>query len=195
MVSQDQDELVEWVGRCVLPCEAYVRGWLRRASVSPVEIDDIIQEAYSRISEVRLFRRIANPRAYFLEVARNILYEQLRRSRIVRIDTVAELESLNVVDDRPSQEQATITREDIARLKRLIDGLPDRCRKMFVMRKIEGLSQKQIAQALGVTENTVETQVGRGFKLILSAWAGDTRENSERHDVEHDRTTLRRKSD
>lgn len=186
-MSEDHGELIEWVGRCVLPCEGYVRAWLRRALVKPTEIDDIVQEAYSRIATLSNFRHISNPRAYFLEVARNILFEQLRRSRIVRIDTVAEMDSLSITDDRPDQERAAIAKDELARLKRLIDELPERCRRMFVLRKIEGLSQKKIAERLGVSENTVETQVGRGLKLILGAWEARERDLSGKRKREDER--------
>lgn len=173
-MSQDRDALCDWVGRCVLPWEAYVRAWLRRASVPAGDIDDIVQEAYSRIARLDKFQHIANPKAYFLEVARNILFEQLRRSRIIRIDTVAEMDLPIIPDDSPDQERVAIGRDEIARLKGLIDELPDRCREIFVLRKIEGLSQKQIAERLGISENTVETQVGRGLRLILLAWTNQT---------------------
>jgi RNA polymerase sigma factor (sigma-70 family) len=195
LVSQDHDALIEWVGRCVLPWEAFVRAWLRKASVEPAEIDDIVQEAYGRIASLESFGHIANARAYFLEVARNVLFEKLRRSRIIRIDTVAEIDALCIPDDRPDQERTTIAKDELVRLMRLIDELPERCRKMFVLRKIEGLSQKQIAQRLGVTENTVETQVGRGLKLILNAWTRNTHEVISRRDVDRERKNRRRKRD
>lgn len=178
MVARDRDGFVEWVGRCILPCEPLIRAWLRRASVPRDEIDDIVQEAYSRIARLEEFQHIVNPRAYFLEVTRNVLFEQLRRSQIVRIDTIAEFDMPQIADDRPDQERIAIGRDEITRLRRLINALPDRCREMFVLRKIEGLSQKQIARRLGVSENTVETQVGRGLRLILGAWTDETSEQN-----------------
>jgi len=195
LVSQNHDELVEWIGRCVLPYEGYARAWLRRASVKPNEIDDIVQEGYSRIASIESFRHITNPRAYFVEIVRNILFEQVRRSRIVRIDTVAELDALKITDDGPDQERTMIAKDELVRLKRLIDELPERCKRIFVLRKIDGMSQKQIAERLGITENTVETQVGRGLRLILNAWAEDTHVIRGRRDANHRQKTLKNKRD
>lgn len=178
-MSQDHDALIEWVARCVLPWESYVRACLRRASVQPGEIDDIVQEAYSRIARLEQFQHISNPKAYLLEVARNVLLEQLRRSRIIRIETVTEVDMPIIHDDSPDQERIAIGKEELRRLQGLIEKLPDRCRKMFVLRKIHGLSQKQIAEQMGVTENTVETQVGRGLRLVLRACADQTSEMDE----------------
>jgi RNA polymerase sigma factor (sigma-70 family) len=193
LVSQRHDELIDWIGRCVLPCEPAVRAWLRRASVNADEIDDIVQEAYSRIASIEDFRHIASPRPYFLKVARNILFEQLRRARLIRIDTVAEVESLNIIDSGPSPEQASVARDELRRLKGLIDRLPKRCRTVFVLRKIEDLPQKQIAERLGVSENTVETQVARGMRLILDAWAYGMDGITDKRVVEHGRKTQRHK--
>lgn len=178
-MSRNEDAFVEWVGRCVLPWEGYVRAGLRRGYIPGFEIDDIVQEAYSRIARLEDFRHIANPKAYFLEVARNVLLEQLRRSQVIRIETISEVD-LRISDDAPDQERVAIGRAEIERLKHLISRLPERCREMFVLRKIEGLSQKQIAERLGVSENTVETQVGRGLRLILADWSEETSERDER---------------
>lgn len=191
-VQQNRDALVEWVGRQILPWEGYVRAWLRRASVHPSDIDDIVQEAYSRLIRLENFQHITNPKSYFLEVARNVLFEQLRRSRIIRIETIAEMDLPIIPDDSPNQERVAIGKGEIAKLKQLIDDLPDRCRRMFVLRKIDGLSQKQIAEELGVTENTVETQVGRGLRLILGAWANQT-SDADARTPKRQRRSARRK--
>lgn len=177
----------------MLPWESYVRACLRRASIQTGEIDDIVQEAYSRIARLEHFQHISNPRAYFLEVSRNVLFEQLRRSRIIRIEAIAEVDMPIIHDDSPDQERIAIGKEDIRKLQRLIEKLPDRCRKMFVLRKIHGLSQKQIAEQMGVTENTVETQVGRGLRLILRAWAEQTSEIDEAKPKQQRKTVQRQR--
>jgi RNA polymerase sigma factor (sigma-70 family) len=177
-VTQSEEAIADWLARCVLPREAVVRAWLRRAELESHEIDDIIQEAYARIAALGAFSQISNPEGYFLRVARNILFDQLRRSRVVRIDTFAELEFLNVRDEGPDPEDRMSAKQELQKLKNLLDDLPDRCRQMFIMRKVEGLSQKEIGKRLGVTENTVETQVQRGLHLVLKAWATGTPQRS-----------------
>lgn len=164
-------KVVAWVGREILPHEADVRAWLRRSQVSASDAEDIVQDAYCRLVGMADVSHISNPRAYFFTVARSIVIDRVRRARVVRIETVTEIDSLNVVWDNPSPERITAARRELERVRKLIAKLPTRCRRIFELRKIEGLSQREIAQRLGVTETIVENDVGRGLKLILKALA------------------------
>lgn len=187
----ERSDIVLWVGRYILPLEGEVRRWLRKAAVAPADVDDVIQEAYCRIAGLDAVSHIKEPRAYFFQVVRNILLEQVRRARIVRIDAVAEMDALNISDDRPSPEQEVGAHRELKRLQQLIDGLPERCRQVFVMRKIEGVPQKEIARRLKITEHTVEAHTGRGLQLILKAWSEGTPERNPRQEHERERTRKR----
>lgn len=155
----------------MLPHEGDVRAWLRRLSVNADQIDDVVQEAYCRIAALDSIAHIASGRAYLFRTARNVLLEQMRRARIVRIETVNELERLETADGQPSPEQAASDRRDLARVRALIEALPDRCRQVFELRRLQGLSQRETAARLGVSENVVEAQTARGLKLVLKALA------------------------
>lgn len=159
--------VIAWIAREVLPHEGDVRKWIRRFGAQGVDEDDVIQEVYSRLATLAGGGEVRSARAYFFTAARNIILEQLRRERIVRIDNVAEMDRLGVVDEEPSPERVFSGREELARVQRLIGALPERCRLIFTMRKVQGLSQKEIAYRMGVTENVVEKQVVKGLRLIL----------------------------
>jgi len=170
-MSDSRARIVAWVGREILPHEADLRAWLRRSLVSDGEVEDVVQEAYCRLLSLQNTGHIASPRAYFFTAARAVVIDHLRRSRVVRIETATEIESLNVVLDEPSPERVTAGRRELERVRRLIAALPDRCRRVFEMRKIEGLPQREIARQLGVTETIVENDVVKGQRLILKALA------------------------
>lgn len=170
-MHEGEEQLIAWLGREILPHEADVRLWLGRSQLQWSEVEDVIQEAYCRLSALKNTAHITNPRAYFFTVARNVVMDHLRRARVVRMETVAEIDSLNVPWDSPTPETIAGARQELARVSELIAHLPDRCRRIFVMRKIEGLSQREIAAALGVTETIVENDVVRGLRLILKAIA------------------------
>lgn len=168
-------KIVAWVGREILPHEADVRAWLRRSLVSDGEVEDIIQDAYCRLLALQNTSHIASPRAYFFTAARAVVIDHVRRSRVVRMETITEIDALNVVLDEPSPERVAAGRRELDRVRRLIAALPDRCRRVFELRKIDGLPQREIARQLGVTETIVENDVVKGQRLILKALAqGET---------------------
>lgn len=155
-----------WFAAHILPHEADVRGWLR-ASLRVDNEDDVIQEAYAAMFAHGGFDDVINGRAWFFAVARNIVLKQMRRDRIVRIEAVAEIDALGIVDYEPSAERAVSGRQELARVQRLIEALPERCRLIFTMRKIDGLPQREIAARLRVSENIVEKEAAKGLRLVL----------------------------
>lgn len=159
-----------WVGQEILPHESDVRAWLRR-TLDPADLEDVIQETYCQIAGLDDVGHIRSGRAYFFTAARSIVLMRLRRARIVSIESVTEIDRLNIVGDEPSPEQVTAGRRELDRVRRLIEGLPDRCRRVFELRKIDGLSQREVAQRLGVAEHIIENDVVKGLKLILQAIA------------------------
>lgn len=170
-MTDQRSKMAAWIGSHVLPHEGDVRAWLRKTIRSHSDINDLVQEAYCRIASVGDLGRIAEPRAYFFRVVRNLALEQFRRARVVRIESVAEIEALNIVDEAPSPERIAAGHEELERVRQLIEGLPERCRRVVEMRKIKGLPQREIAQRLGITENTVEHEARKGLMLILEALA------------------------
>ena len=166
----DVRETAVWFAANVLPHEADVRGWLR-ASLRIDNPDDVIQEAYARMYAHGGFDQIASGRAWFFSIARNIVLKQMRRDRVVRIEAVAEIDALGIVDYEPSAERAVSGRQELARVQRLIEALPERCRLVFLMRKVDGLPQREIAARLRISENIVEKEAARGLRLILQGLA------------------------
>lgn len=171
----------------VLPHEPEVRAWLRRVLGVSGEIQDVIQEAYCRIWSAAEQREIANPRGYLFQVVRNVVIDEQRRARVVRIDARAELEELQIPSDDPSPEQALSARRELWRVKALIEALPPRTRTILEMRKVEGLSQREIARRLNLSENVVENEAARGLKLIQVELAREEREVSKHQRPTHGR--------
>jgi RNA polymerase sigma-70 factor (ECF subfamily) len=148
-----------------MPHEGKVRAWLARARVTQEDIDDLIQESYSNLVGLDRTDHIDRPDAYFFSIARNLLLRKLRRSSVVPIATIAEIESFD--DGQPSPERNVAGRRDYARVLGLIAELPEQCRRAVEMRKVEGRSQRDIAQALGISESMVEWHVHSGIQSIL----------------------------
>ncbi|MEZ5938215.1 MAG: RNA polymerase sigma factor [Hyphomonadaceae bacterium] len=188
------DSVIAWLSANVLPHEADVRAWLRRSGLSVLDPDDLIQEAYARIAASPGCTQVQNGRAYFFATVRNLALEHFRRARIVRVDAMAEIERLRIEDDAPSTERVAFGRIELARVSKLIEELPNRCRQVFVLRKVHALPQKEVARRLGISENTVEKQMVKGLRLLLDRLArGEAGGNSPDLAGTHERQKVRRR--
>lgn len=168
-MSEGRARIVAWLGREILPHEAAVRVWLRRSFAAAGDVDDILQETYCRLAALSNIDHISEPRGYFFQAARSVALEQIRRARVVRIETVSEIEALDLALEDPSAERIVSGRRELERVRGLIAALPDRCRRIFELRKIEGVPQREIARRLGVSEHVVENESVRGLRAILAA--------------------------
>lgn len=170
-MAKNRKVIVAWVSSQVLPHEADVRAWLRNRGVATERIDDVVQEAYCRLAALEDVTHIECGRAYFYKTALNILLEEVRRARIVRIDTASDIELLRVMDDEPTPERIAAGCLELRLVQSVIEGLPAKCRRIFELRRVQGVSQREIANMLGISENVVEAQSVRALKLILKALA------------------------
>lgn len=191
MGDDSRQRLVAWVASRVMPHEPKVRSWLRLRLQSPEDIDDLIQEAYAKLAALPSVDHIARPDTFFFQVVRNLLVDQIRRSRVVRIEAATELDVPSVYEDEPTPERIAGSRRELARVAELIDGLPDRCRRVFMLLKVEGLSQKEVAARLGVSESVVENEGVKGIRRILQAMREETGDPQYRVKVGHERASKR----
>jgi RNA polymerase sigma-70 factor (ECF subfamily) len=160
-----------WFLRNILPHESALRGWLSRNTLQGIDADDVIQEAYTILAELETVETIRYPRAYLFQVARSVIVRHVRRARIVPIHTVDDIERLEHVDDVASPEQYAIDRDELRQLARALAAMPLKTREAFVLRRVRGLSQREVAAQMRITENTVETHISRGI-LFLIDWFG-----------------------
>ncbi len=191
----DRLKLMAWVGSEILPHEADLRRYLRK-TLEPADLEDIIQEAYCRIAGLASVDHIQSGRAYLFQTAKMIIVDRMRRARIVSIEQVTEIENLHVVDEQPSAERVLAGRRELARVCGMIDALPDQCRTIFRMRKIDGLAQSDVAKALGLPEHKIENDIKKGLKLILKSIAdGERTAEAALREVGRDERTRNRRND
>lgn len=155
-----------WLGRYVIPHEPALRNWLRRRPVAGLDVDDIVQEVYTRLVALHSVDHIDNPRTYAFQVASSVMINHIRRLKVVAIDSVASFEHLEAADDVASPERVVVDRDELRRLEKTLASLPQRVAEVFRLRRIEGFSQRDVAQRLGLSESTVEKHMARGALLV-----------------------------
>ncbi len=140
--------------------------YLRRSWRDQWEIPDLRQDAYVRVYEAALREKPFNPRSFLFQVARNLMIDRSRRKNVVSFDSFADFDGMEADGDKPNVEQATAAQQEMRLLRAAIGELPPRCREVVTLRKIEGHSQRDVAQKMGITEDTVERQVANGIRLL-----------------------------
>jgi RNA polymerase sigma factor (sigma-70 family) len=163
------EELDNWFKREILVHEESLVRYLYRTWPRPQEVYDLRQDIYVRVYESAITSRPLSPKAFLFATARHLMTDKFRRQRIVSIDAVEDLEALNVLVDDISPERRTSAHQDLRRLAAAIDGLPPKCRETVWLRRVDDLSQKEVAAKLGIAEKTVEKHVMKGMKLLAAA--------------------------
>jgi len=165
----DIDELNTWFVDQVLPLERMLERFLRRNWRDMDEIPDLRQEVYARVYDGCAHNRPESAQAFLLTTARNLLIDRARRKQIVSIDAYADMDAIVVTQDELSPERYVTARSELRLLQIALNLLPARCREVIELRKIEGLSQREVATRMGITEDTVERQVSKGVRALASA--------------------------
>ena len=88
----------------------------------------------------------------------------MRRSKVVQFDSLTENELSNVLDDAESVPESIARNQELEILTKAIQSLPSKCRRIFTLRKVYCMSQLDIAKKLGISVNTVATQLKIGVK-------------------------------
>ncbi len=168
----EKEDLDTWFRQEVLPLEPALMRFLRRNWRDEEDLPDFRQELYANIYDsARKGGRPTHARAFIFTAARNMLISNMRRLRVIPIDRVADLGELNVsgIVDLLTPEREALGNEDLHRIQNALNRLPARCRETLWMRRIDGLSQKEVATALGIGERTVEEQMRRAMRQLVAA--------------------------
>ena len=148
-----------------------VARWLTGNST---DAEDVVQEA-----SLRAFRAIrgfagGSARAWLLSIVRNTAYSWLRKNRPAAVVTVDDLEAVELAQanpgdpEAPTQEATLVAKVDAEQLRAAIAALPSPFRETLVLRDIEGLDYREIAQATEVPIGTVMSRLARARRRLTA---------------------------
>jgi RNA polymerase sigma-70 factor (ECF subfamily) len=145
--------------------ELALKRYLRRFIRSRETADDLAQEAFLRAFAAETGRVIETPKAFLFKVAKNLALNELARQSSVAVEPLGDFERQDVIEDssQVAIDDVVDSRERVRVLARAIAALPPQCAKVFMLRKMQGLSQKEIAVRLNISVRTVENHVAVGL--------------------------------
>jgi RNA polymerase sigma-70 factor (ECF subfamily) len=169
----EQDDAVEMARDLIADIFLACRAQLARAVsriVPPQDIEDIVQTTYVRACQYRAREEVNEPRALMLSIARNLALDHVKRAehRLTRqFDSDDELE-LALSSQATDQAYETVaSNEEFGHFCNAVRQLPLQCRRVFVLKKVYGHSQREIAQQLGIAESTVEKHIATGMHYCM----------------------------
>ncbi|UZJ43978.1 RNA polymerase sigma factor [Marinimicrobium sp. C6131] len=144
------------------------KGLMRVVSrmVPPKEIEDIVQETYVRICSVKQSEQIRHPRSFMYQTARNLALDHLKRAE-TRMGVSMEEEGVNpdwMTEELDQVYDQVSAKQEFEHFCEAVRQLPLQCRRVFVLKKVYGYSQKEIAKSLNISENTVEKHIASGMR-------------------------------
>lgn len=138
--------------------------------VPPREIEDIVQEAYVRVCQVEEQAGIRSPRSYLFRTVRNLALDHLKSAQSRLTDSLEDCDQITGHDAaRVADEtfQQAASNEEFALFCDAVRHLPVQCRRAFVLKKVYGYTQREIAVELGISDSTVEKHIALGIKRCM----------------------------
>jgi RNA polymerase sigma-70 factor (ECF subfamily) len=142
----------------------YVRRYLKN---TPHDAEDVVQEAFIRVIETQRGGHIHSPRAFLYTTARNLALNAIDKSAYKLTDTLAGLLPAAVISEALSAEDQFESWERSEQFCRAIHELPPKRRRVFVLRRVYGLSQKEIATRMNISLKTVEAHMAISIAQVM----------------------------
>jgi RNA polymerase sigma-70 factor (ECF subfamily) len=163
-----------WFLREVFPLEGVLMQFLHQNWRNKNDIEDLRQDVYMRVYEAAHREIPEKAKPFILKTARNLLVDRVRREHVVPIEAAADLDALGAVIEMPGPERSAVARDMLRRLQAALDRLPPRCREAVVLRQIEGLSRREIAERMGISQDTVSEHLTAGIRALAELIYGES---------------------
>lgn len=139
-----------------------------RVLVSADDVEDVLQEAYMLVYAQSDKTEIKSVKGYLFRVARNIALKDVAKRSKARYTNIEEISPIELLSGEVSADERL---HHSMKLKTFVDvtkSLPAKCRQAFLLKKVMGLSQKEVAKKMGIAESTVEKHLITAMRRTVS---------------------------
>lgn len=143
--------------------------WLTR---NEHDAQDVVQEAYMRAFKFFGGYHGGDSRAWLLAIVRNACYTWLQQNRRREITEELDEETHEVESQEPNPETILLQSVNHQMLKRALEALPLEFREVVILRELEGMSYKEIADLAEVPIGTVMSRLARARKRLQQEMTG-----------------------
>lgn len=149
----------------------WLRAWLRRRTECPHRAADLAQDTFCRLIEKSPEPRIETPRTFLATIARRLLVDDVRRRDVER--AILDAQALHGANgEEITPERIVEAAQFLDMILRVLERLPVQARETFLLRRIEGLGQSDIAERLGISISTVKRHIAAAYSAcVILAYA------------------------
>jgi RNA polymerase sigma-70 factor (ECF subfamily) len=140
-----------------------VRRYLSALVRTPEIADELAQEAFARTYSSARSNTIESPRYFLFRTARNLALNHLVRQQAVTFEHLEDRPGFEIGDEAPSVERWLSAREELELVRTVIAELPPKCRQVFLLLRLQGLSTQEVAREMGLSETMVRKYVTRAL--------------------------------
>jgi RNA polymerase sigma-70 factor (ECF subfamily) len=127
------------------------------------DAEDLVQDVFVRLSRMESFEEIRNAEAFLFETASNLLKDWARRRRTHGV-TVEPIEAYCELWDRePGPERVIQARAELCAVVQALDGLGEKTRHIFILRRLERVKCQEIAALYGISVKAVERHIAKAL--------------------------------
>jgi RNA polymerase sigma-70 factor (ECF subfamily) len=141
----------------------YISRYFRKTQ----EAEDVVQEAFVKVIEAQREREIQSPKAYLYQTARNMAFTQQSTKAFKLTDMVGDVFPESDLLLTKSMEEQYEVRENFEVYCRAVRSLPVKCRRAFVLCRVYGYSQKEVAAHMGVGVKAIEGHLARATRRCM----------------------------
>lgn len=145
--------------------EGFLKKFVSRFLSRPEDIDDIVQETFLKAYDYERSGKIASPKAFLFKIAKNAALRELTRKSTQITDYIEEIEIPADTENPQSIEERVESQKKFNLFLQAAAYLPDKCRRVFLMRKVFGYSHSEIAAQLNISHSTVEKHLSKGLRI------------------------------
>ena len=142
---------------------AFLKRFLARYFSDRQDIEDVAQEAYLRAYAAEQRKEIEQPKAYLFRIARNLAFTKLTKKSEKITDYLEESGASVVIECGAGADSEVEAQESLGLYCEAVAALPQKCRQVFLLRKVHGLAHKEIAERMSLSVSSVEKYLLRGI--------------------------------
>jgi RNA polymerase sigma-19 factor, ECF subfamily len=166
-VSATEIYVNQQIGTLYSEHHGWLVGWLGKRLNCKSLGADLAQDTFARILGAGKPLDLQEPRAYLTTIAKGLVSNYLQRKKLEQ----AYLDALALIpeDSYPSPEERMLVLEVLMEIDRVLDGLPDKVRKTFLLSQLDGLTYAEICDLLGLSLSTVKRHMVLAFRHCIAA--------------------------